>query len=207
MASIFSWVDQPAGHADDPLMGKPGEFAQRPDHRVQGIGDADDEAVRRVRLDALADRLHDLQIDAEQVVAAHAGLAGDAGGDDANVRVGDVGIVAGALELDVIALDGPGLRQVQRLAFGNALGDVEQDDVAHLADRGEVGQRAADHAGANQGDFLPSHAECSLSSLQAGSAAHGLKNCGARLAPWRRRGNRDSRDCGNGPQAACASAP
>ncbi len=34
------------------------------------------------------------KIDAEQVVAAHARLAGDAGGDDAHVRAGDVGIVA-----------------------------------------------------------------------------------------------------------------
>jgi hypothetical protein len=31
------------------------------------------------------------------------------------------------------------------LPCGNALGDVEQDDVAQLANAGEVRQRAADH--------------------------------------------------------------
>ena len=50
-------------------------------------------AFGRVRLDALADRLHHLEVDAEQVVAAHARLAGDAGGDDDHVGAGDVGIV------------------------------------------------------------------------------------------------------------------
>ena len=50
-------------------------------------------ALGRVLLDALADRLHHLQVDAEQVVAAHARLARDAGGDDADVGAGDVGII------------------------------------------------------------------------------------------------------------------
>jgi len=31
-------------------------------------------------------------------------------------------------------------------------------DIAHLADRGEVGERAADHAGADQGDLFAGHA-------------------------------------------------
>ena len=82
-----------AGHADHHVVRQAGEFAQRPDHGVERVGDADDEGVRGVRLDALADRLHDLQIDAEQVVAAHARLARHAGGDDADVGAGDVGIV------------------------------------------------------------------------------------------------------------------
>ena len=56
-------------------------------------------------LDALADRLHHLQVDAEQVVAAHARLAGDAGGDDDDVGAGDVGIVVRAGDLGVEALD------------------------------------------------------------------------------------------------------
>ena len=65
-----------AGHADDLVVRQAGEFAQRPDHRVERIGDADDEGVGRMRLDALADRLHHLEVDAEQIVAAHARLAG-----------------------------------------------------------------------------------------------------------------------------------
>ena len=43
-------------------------------------------AFGRVLLDAGADLLHHLEVDAEQVVAAHAGLARHAGGDDARRR-------------------------------------------------------------------------------------------------------------------------
>ena len=114
-------------------------------------------AVGRMGADALADRLHHLEVDAEQVVAAHARLAGDAGGDDADVGAGDVGIVGRALEPGVEVVDRPGLGDVERLALGNAFGDVEQDDVAKLAHRREVGERAADHSGADERDLLPSH--------------------------------------------------
>ncbi len=107
-----------AGHADDHVVRQPGEFAQRPDHRVQRIGDADHERIRGVLLDALPDRLHHLQIDAEQVVAAHARLARHAGGDDAHVGAGDVGIIRRAFELGVEVVDRAGLGDVERLPSG-----------------------------------------------------------------------------------------
>ena len=136
-------------------------------------------AFGRVRLDALADRLHHLEVDAEQIVAAHARLAGDAGGDDADVGAGDVGIVGRALELRVEAVDRAGLGDVERLALGNALGDVEQDDVAQLAHRGEVGERAADHSGADQRDLLASHGGCCSPLLFCGAPRTGAAECGA----------------------------
>ena len=86
-----------AGHADDHLRREAGEFAQRPHHRVERVGDADDEGVGGVLANALADRLHDLEVDSEQVVPAHARLARHAGGDDAHVGAFDVGIVGRAL--------------------------------------------------------------------------------------------------------------
>ncbi len=108
-------------------------------------------------LDALAHGLHHLQVDAQQVVAAHARLARHAGGDDADVGAGDVGVVVGALQRDVRAEHRGGLGEVQRLALRHALGDVEQDHVAQLLARGDVGQGAADHAGADEGDLRASH--------------------------------------------------
>jgi hypothetical protein len=146
-----------ARHADDAVVRQAGEFPQCPDHRVERVGDADYEAVGRMRLDALADRLHHLQVDADEVVAAHAGLAGDAGGDDADVGAGDVGIIVGAGQLDIIALDRAGLGEIERLALRDSFRHVDHDDVAHFADGGEVGQGSADHAGADQRDFLTSH--------------------------------------------------
>ena len=71
-----------------------------------------------LRLDALADRLHHLQVDAEQVVAAHAGLARDAGGDDDDVRAGDVGIIVGAGDRRVEAFDRAALRRSSALPCG-----------------------------------------------------------------------------------------
>ena len=59
--------------------------------------------------------------------------------------------------VDVEVVDRAGLGDVERLALGNALGDVEQDDVAKLAHRREVGEGAADHSGADQRDLLASH--------------------------------------------------
>ena len=146
-----------AGHADDHVVRKAREFAQRPDHRVERIGDADDEGVGRMLTNAFADRLHHLQIDAEQIVAAHAGLAGDSGGDDAHVGALDVGIIRRALQLGVEVVDRPGLGDVERLALGHPLDDVEQDDVAELAHGGEVSEGSADHSGADEGDLLSSH--------------------------------------------------
>ena len=46
-------------------------------------------AFGRVFLDAGADLLHHLEVDAEQIVAAHARLARHAGGDDADVGAFD----------------------------------------------------------------------------------------------------------------------
>ena len=39
----------------------------------------------------------------------------------------------------------------------DAFGDVEEDDITQILERGEVGERAADIAGADQRDLLASH--------------------------------------------------
>src|SRR3546814_7446982 len=43
------------------------------------------------------------------------------------------------------------------LALRRAFGDVEQDDITQFLHRGEVGERSADHAGADKRDLLASH--------------------------------------------------
>ena len=107
--------------------------------------------------DARADRLHHLEVDFEQVVAAHSGLARHPCGHDADAGAGDVGVVLRSLERGVEALHGTGLGEVEGLALGDSLGDVEQDDVAKLPDGGEMGERAADLSGADQGDLRSGH--------------------------------------------------
>ena len=56
----------------------------------------------------------------------------------------------GADQLRVEAVDRRGLREVERLALRDALGDVEQRDVAELLETDEVSERAADLAGSDQ---------------------------------------------------------
>jgi len=82
-----------AGHSDDHVVRQAGKFAQRPDHRVERVGDADDKALRRMLADAFAHRFHHLEVDAEEIVAAHARLARDARRDDAHVRTLDIGVI------------------------------------------------------------------------------------------------------------------
>ena len=69
----------------------------------------------------------------------------------------DVGIVVGAGELGVEAVDRAGLGEIERLALRHALGDVEQHDVAQFLQAREMRQRAADLARADQRDLLARH--------------------------------------------------
>ena len=133
---------------------------QRPNHRIERVGDADDEGVRRIRLDARADRIHDLEIDAEQIVAAHAGLARHAGGDDDDVRAGDFGVGTGARQFCVKPVDRRGFREIERLALRHPVDNVEQDDVAEFLQRGQMGQRSADLACADQRYLFARHELC-----------------------------------------------
>ena len=146
-----------ARHADHHVLRQAAALLQRPHHGVERIGDADDERVRRVFLDAGADLIHHLEIDAEQVVAAHAGLARHAGGDDAHVGAFDALIGVGAAIFGVEAFDRRGLRDVERLALRDALHDVEHHDIAELFQADEVSERAADLARADQCNLLARH--------------------------------------------------
>ena len=146
-----------ARHADDHVVRQAGEFAQRPDHGIERVGDADHEGVGCVRLEAVADRFHHLEVDADEVVARHSRLAGDTGGDDADIGSGDIGVGIGAFQRGIEAFGGAGLRDVQRFALRRALSDVEEGDVAKFLDGGEVGECAADLPGADEGDLGSGH--------------------------------------------------
>src|SRR3546814_10406547 len=65
---------------------------------------ADDKSVRRIGLDALTHGLHDLQIDAQQVIAAHARLAGNPGCNNDDVRASDIGIIVRTLQVRIATL-------------------------------------------------------------------------------------------------------
>ena len=107
--------------------------------------------------DAGSDRFHDLEVDPEEIVAAHAGLARHARGDDHHVGSGDVGVVLRALILGVEAVDRRGLGDVEAFALRNSFRDVEEDDVAQFLQTDEVSERAANLAGADERDLVTCH--------------------------------------------------
>ena len=61
------------------------------------------------------------------------------------------------MKLGVEAVDRRGLGDVERLALRDAFGDVEHHDVAELLEADEMGERAADLAGADQRDLRTRH--------------------------------------------------
>ena len=119
-------------------------------------------ALGAMLLDRRTDRGDDLGVGADQIVAAHPRLARDAGGDDDDIGAVDRGIVVGALDDRVVALDRRALDDVERLALRHAVDDVEQHDVAELLEPGQQGDRAADLPGADQRDLVACHANASF---------------------------------------------
>ena len=105
--------------------------------------------LRRV-LGALLD---DLVVGVEEVVAAHPRLAGDAGGDDDDVGPGGVLVVVRPEDARVGALDRRRLHDVEALALGHALDDVDEDDVGQLAVGDPLRQRRPHVPGPDHGDF------------------------------------------------------
>ena len=106
-------------------------------------------------LDDVADHvLHDLVVGVQQVVAAHARLARNTGGDDDDVGVRGIRVVVGAENGRVAAFDGHGLQQVQSLALRNAFHDVDQDDIGQFCG-GDPMSRSGPHvASAHNSNFL-----------------------------------------------------
>ena len=73
--------------------------------------------------------VHDLVVGIQKVIAAHAGLAWNSGGDDDDVGVGRVGVVVRADDVGIALLDRHGLEQVETLSLRDAFDDVDEDDV------------------------------------------------------------------------------
>ena len=78
----------------------------------------------------------------------------------------DIRVGVGALERDIETFDPARLRDIEGFALRHAFRDVEQNDVTELFEADEVGQRAADHACADQRDLGARHVRSISLSLQ-----------------------------------------
>ena len=106
-----------ACHANHHVARHAAGALQRPYHGVERVGDDDDEGAWGVFLDARAHLLHHLDVNADEVVSAHAGLAWNAGSYDAYVGTFDVRIGVGAFETAIETLHRARLGDVERLAL------------------------------------------------------------------------------------------
>ena len=133
-------------HADHAIARKSADPVRRLRHGIQGIRDHDQEAIGGILHHLLDGASYDFGVGFQQVVAAHPGLAREAGRHHHEVGVSGVFIIVGAADFEVVAFDRPRLQQVQALALRNAFQDVNQHHVGELLVRQPVRHRRPDVA-------------------------------------------------------------
>ena len=106
-----------AGHPEDPLPREPGRLERDVAHRVERVRDDDQDRVWRVLHRLLDDRADDARVLGQQVIAAHPGLARQAGGDHDDVRVRGIGVIVRPRDPGVVPDDRGGLGKVETLAL------------------------------------------------------------------------------------------
>ena len=79
---------QCAAHADDTVLRESRSLQGQVGQRVHRVGNHDDDGAGRVLDDVLDHALHNAGVRADQLLAGHARLAGNARGDDHHIRIG-----------------------------------------------------------------------------------------------------------------------
>ena len=127
-----STPDMPTTRCRGELTGSDGKVG----HGVERVADHEDNALRRIFDDVSDDPAHDFSVGQQQLIAGHARFAEEPRGDDDQLGVGGILVVAGAGEPYLGVEDGRRLQYIQRLTLRQPLDDIEQDDlgVAPLGD-------------------------------------------------------------------------
>ena len=143
-----------AGHADDAVFREFRDHVRDLRHGVERIGDDDDDGVGRNGGGLFGGGFDDFVVGEQKVVAAHAGFAGEAGGDDDDVGIRGGRVIVGSGDADVVAFDGTGLEEVEPFALRDAFSHVYENDVSEFLFGGPDGTVGADVSGADDGDFI-----------------------------------------------------
>ena len=123
---------QNACHAAHPFMRQARKFAQGPNHRVQWVGDTDHKSVGRMIADAFANRFHDLEVDPQKIIAAHARLTRNTCGHNAYISARNISVIIRALKLGIEFFRRPRFGDIKSFALRGALGDIKKDNVAQF---------------------------------------------------------------------------
>ncbi len=98
--------------------------------------------------------IHDFVVGVEQVIAAHARLARNSGGDHDDIGIGGVSVIVRADDAGVSFLNRHGFEQIKAFALRNAVDDVDQDYVRQFFGGNPVRSRGANVSRANNRNFL-----------------------------------------------------
>jgi hypothetical protein len=161
-----------AGHAEHALAREAGRLHRHVAHRVERVGDDDEDAVGGVAHGLLDDGSDDPCVLRHQVVAAHARLAGEARRDDHDVRAGRIRVVVRAGHARVVADDGGCLGEVEALALRQALHDVDEHDIGESRLGDPLGGRGTDIAGADDGNLVTRHRGWAPFGAHSGGTSH-----------------------------------
>src|SRR5262249_23417122 len=98
--------------------------------------------------------------------------------DDDDIRVGRLVVGVAADEARIVAVNGPGLREVERLALGDPVDDVDEHDVSELPLDRVLRDGGADVPGGHYADLRPlrhvssPHSFAKLSVMAVPNAEH-----------------------------------
>src|SRR2546427_6881647 len=137
------------------LARKAGDLVGQVRHRIQRVGDDDQDRLRGAPAHLLDDPTHDAGVGVQQLFPRHARLPGHAGDDDDDFRVRRLLISVAAGDTNVHATNRRRLRQVQGLAHRHLLNNVHQDQVGYFLRRQPLRRGMTDHARPDDADFRP----------------------------------------------------
>ena len=145
------------GLAHNTLRRETGNFLAQGDHGVKRIGDDDDEGIRGILLDAFRNRSHNLGVNFNQIITAHAGLTRQTCSDDNNIRTFDILVIVGSGHTDIKTIDRGSLCNIQSFSLRHVFDDVKQNDITQLAQCAKLSQNATNLSTTDQSNFRSRH--------------------------------------------------
>ena len=122
-------------------------------HRIQRVGQNDEDGLRRILEGVRGCITDDLGVDGQQVFAAHTRLARHARRDDDDIGTLGGSIIIAADHGYILADHRQGFLQVQGLALWHPFDDIHQHQVGDFTFGQPMGGGGTGHSGANNGNF------------------------------------------------------
>ena len=139
--------------ADDTAFGQTSFLLNDIGEHIDGIGDDDDDRIIRVLHNALGNLARDGDIALCEIETSLPRLSSQAGGDDDDLCIGTIRIIA--LAHRDLFMEGKAVVNIQRAAFCAIDGDIDHDDFRSGAAHGKgIDHRFADSSSSNDNNLV-----------------------------------------------------